>query len=136
MSKPRKKMPPYKDVQLYQLVLQSCTSETHLVKKKNFNTSGECFTLAVCPVYTRELIMAAGIQLGKHPEREDIKYIVQIIRSNGEILQTLDINPLAEPCFTSRFFISATMKFGEIIVSEASNRRVRGIYMKTGKNYI
>lgn len=123
----------FKDILIYKLNLQGCASSAKLAKKGGFNTEGDCFTTAVCPLYDKNLTIAAGMKLDSHPERDDLEYQVQILKSNGKIVQTLLLNPLAEPCFTCPFFMCATMKFEEIVVSEAQHRRVRGVSMRTGK---
>lgn len=123
----------FKDIQTYELKLPGCASNTKLVKRKGLDTDGECFSTAVCPLYDKHLTIAVGMRLDKHPERDDIKFQIQIIKANGKILQTLDINPRGEPCFTGEFFLTATMKFMEIAVSEIKGRQIRGINMKTGK---
>ncbi|KAL4233406.1 hypothetical protein ACF0H5_008087 [Mactra antiquata] len=123
----------FKDIYTYKLKQPGCCASAKLVKHRGFHTKGECFTTAVCPFYGKNLTIAAGMKLDSHPERDDIEYQVQIIKSNGQVLQTLIMNPRAEPCFTSPFYLCASMKFEEIVVSEAECRRVRGVSMRTGK---
>ena len=128
-----KKLPKFYDILTYKLKLPGCGSDTKLVKGSGFNTEGECFTTAVCPLNDKNLTIAVGMEVESHPHMEDIRYQVQIIKANGKVLQTLDINPLGEPCFNSEFFLCTTMKFSQIVVSEVKLRRVRGIELKTGK---
>lgn len=128
-----KKWPKFFDVQTYKLVPPGCATIAKLTKSDAFNTEGECFSTAVCPLYDKNLTIAAGMRLDTHPERDDINFQVQIIKSNGKVLKTLNLNQMGEPCFTTEFFLCATMKFEEIVVSEAKLRRVRGVNMKTGK---
>lgn len=130
---PKEKIPKFLDVQTYQLKVLRCQSEAKLVRQKGFNTFGECFTTSVCPLYDKDLTIAVGMKLEFHPERDDIEYQVQIIKSNGTVLQTLEINPLGEPCFTTEFFLCATMKQSEIAVSEIKSKQIRGINLITGK---
>lgn len=125
--------PKFKDIQTYKLQLPGCGSAAKLTKSDAFITDGECFSTAVCPLYDKNLTMAAGMKLDSHPERDDIEFQVQILKSNGKVIRTLILNQLGEPCFTCEFFLSATMKFEEIVITEAKLRRVRGVNMKTGK---
>jgi len=133
VSKLKKKMAEYKDIQIYQLQYPTCTSNAKVVCQRGFNTAGECFAMSVCPTYRDQLILAVGLELSSHPERDDIQFILHIIQSNGNVLRELELNPIAEPCFTSDFYLTATWTPDEIIVSEPLYRRVRGVNMRTGK---
>lgn len=132
-KKPKTKIPEFMDIHAYMLHPPSFGKVARLSRNRAFNTAGECFTTAICPLCDKELTVAVGMRLTAHPERDDIKFQVQILKSKGQAIQTLNLNQLGEPCFTEEFFICATMRFGEIAISETKARRVRGLDMKTGK---
>ena len=129
------KGPLFQDVQIFKLKPPNClNSDFHLVKDCGFNTEGECFSTGICPFKDKDtLLIAVGLELDDDQVEHDIKYKIQILKTNGRVMHNIEFNPRGEPNFEGRFFICGSMKFGELCITELRERRVRGVDIKTGK---